>query len=142
MKKLVLLIMMLLSGAVQSQSKSIDSTFLGKWRNDKIGINIYIDKVIMIVKNPSWVDSKKPEDQYTFKSTRVSTFETFETWVTNYKKGVKQLRILRFEKNDDVLKFYFSNVARSYDTDESSYYIRGVKPEEGFIKMVELQKEP
>lgn len=125
-----------------SQKKTIDSTFLGKWRNEKNGINIYSDKVVMLVKNPSWVDSKNEEDKYTFDATRVATSDVFESWVSNFKKDAKQIRVFRVERSGNILKFYISNVGRASEANQTDYYIRGIKPDEGFIKMFEFYKEP
>ena len=114
-------LIILFQNAIFAQSKCPDNNFLGKWTDEKFGIEIKCDRIVILDKLNGWVLSERRSDTYYFLEPVMSKTEIFVTWVQNYamydfftkgkwqKTSSKQKRIFKIEKiNDGQINFSIS----------------------------------
>ena len=132
----------------------VSESILGTWVNKKNGIQISDSNFTMLIKQNPWRLSANKSDTYTFIGKPIANTETvFEVWVRNEKLNkeyingnyedvkTKQFRMVKFElQKNNELRFYFSNVSRLYDTDQTKLYVNGVRPDEGYIQYQTFKK--
>jgi len=127
--------------------------FLGKWIDDKFGIEIRCDRIVILDKINGWVSSEKRSDTYYFLKPIMNENEIYVTWVQNYamydffsggkwqKTSSKQQRVFKIERNeDDSIDLSMSEKKIDPSGLDEVARVNIIKEEEVFEKTITLKK--
>ena len=151
--KLKIVLFLFFSSIAFSQSECPKESLLGKWADDKFGIEVRCDRIIILDKLNGWILSEKRSDTYYFLEAVMNQENIYVTWVQNYamfdyyskgkwqKTSSKQLRVFMLEINDDQsINFSMSEKKLSVNGLHKYASTNMIKQDEVFEKTFTLQK--